>query len=101
MEASAGEEILSRVVGQGCLVGLPATVNGHPYSLSCEVIKDAVLEYLSHGDLARLMRSELDAAMKLLELLSIEVQAVRSEIAEPRLIRTTSKRRTFGGSRKI
>lgn len=81
MEASPGHRIMQRVVGRGCMVGLPASINGRVYSLTCEVIEDAELAYLSRHDLALLMKGDSSAAMKLLDLLSSEVQAVRSEFA--------------------
>lgn len=81
IEALPGEPLIERTVGAGFLVGLPATFNGQPYSLTCDVVEDAELLYLSRRDVANLMRCESDAAMKLLDLLSNEVQAVRAELA--------------------
>jgi CRP-like cAMP-binding protein len=81
MESSTGHTIIEWAVGQGCLVGLPATINGRAYSLTCEVVEDAQLVYLSRQDLALMMKSETAAAMKLLDILSSEIQAVRSELA--------------------
>jgi CRP/FNR family transcriptional regulator len=81
MEASPGHRVLQRVVGEGCLVGLPASINGRVYSLTCEVIEDAEVAYLSSRDLALVMKGDTAAAMKLLDLLSSEIQAVRSEFA--------------------
>jgi len=89
MDVSSGRSMMQRVIGKGGLVGLPASINGRVYSLSCEVIEDAELAYLSRQDLALLMKSDTSAGMKLLDLLSIEVQAMRSEIAK--LPRTTAK----------
>lgn len=81
MEASSGGSLMQRVVGKGGLVGLPASIDGRVYSLTCEIIEDAELAYLSRPDLALLMKSDTSAGMKLLHLLSSEVQAVRSEFA--------------------
>jgi CRP-like cAMP-binding protein len=81
MEVSPGHRIMQRVVGRGCLVGLPASINGRVYSLTCQVMEDTKLAYLSRHDLALLMKGGATAAMKLLDLLSSEVQAVRSEFA--------------------
>ena len=81
MESSPGHKVIEWAVGQGCLVGLPATINGRTYSLTCEVIEDAQLVYLSRQDLALMMKTETAAAMRLLDILSTEIQAVRSEFA--------------------
>jgi CRP-like cAMP-binding protein len=75
---------LHSTLGPGCLVGLPATVNRHPYSLTCEVVEDANLAFLANRDLAELMRVETPSAIKLLQLLSQEVQSLRYEIAGAR-----------------
>jgi CRP-like cAMP-binding protein len=42
-----------------------------------EVVEDAELVYLSRQDLALMMKSETAAGMKLLDILSSEIQAVR------------------------
>lgn len=90
MEASSGQDIMRRVVGKGGVVGLPASINGRVYSLTCEVIEDAELAYLSRQDLALLMKSDTGSAMKLLDLLSSEIQAVRSEFAHmPQTVAST------------
>jgi CRP-like cAMP-binding protein len=81
IEANPDARLIDRVVGPGYLVGLPAKFNGNTYSLTCEVVEDAELIYLSRRDVATLMRCEPEAAMKLLDLLSNEVQAVRAELA--------------------
>jgi CRP-like cAMP-binding protein len=81
MESARGQRVMERVVGEGCLVGLPATASGRAYSLTCEVVEDVELMYLSRKDFAKLMKCESEAALKLLGLLSSEVQAARREVA--------------------
>jgi CRP-like cAMP-binding protein len=81
MESSPGKRVMERIVGEGCLIGLPATVSGHPYSLSCEVVEGVELAFLSLRDFSNLLNCESEASMKLLGLLSGEVQAARAEIA--------------------
>ena len=82
MESSSGKHILGREVGEGCIVGLPATINGHPLSLTCRVVEDAELALLSRADLTELMRNDVSAAMKILDLLSTEVQSTRRQVAK-------------------
>lgn len=82
MESSAGKRILGRELGEGCIVGLPATINGNPLSLTCRVVEDAELAFLSRNDLAELMRNNVSAAMKILNLLSTEVQSTRKQAAK-------------------
>jgi divalent anion:Na+ symporter, DASS family len=82
MESSSGRRILGREVGAGCIVGLPATINGHPLSLTCRIVEDAELAFLSRADLTELMRNDVCAAMKILDLLSTEVQSTRKQVAK-------------------
>lgn len=90
MDSARGERVMERVVGQGCLLGLPATANGRAYSLTCEVVEDVELTYLSREDFANLMKCESGAALKLLLLLGNEVQAVRRDVAESPRARTAA-----------
>lgn len=81
MEAKAGKRVLGRELGTGGIVGLPATINSHPLSLTCRVVEDAELAFLSRNDLTELMRNNVGAAMKILDLLSTEVQLTRKQAA--------------------
>jgi CRP-like cAMP-binding protein len=67
-------------------------INGHRYSLNCDVVEDSELAYISRGDLTHLVQSDTGAAMKLLDLLSTEIQALRTALAQPS--RTIRKGRT-------
>lgn len=80
MESTNGTSLFEEVIDSGCVVGLPATVNGNPYSLSCEVVADTEVLFVSREKLVKLMRSDANSALKLLDLLSTEVQAVRAEL---------------------
>jgi CRP-like cAMP-binding protein len=82
MEASTGKRILGRELGPGGIVGLPATINANPLSLTCRVVEDAELAFLSRTDLTELMRNNAGAAMKILDLLSTEVQLTRKQAAK-------------------
>ncbi len=82
MEARAGKRVLGRELGTGGIVGLPATLNSNPLSLTCRVLEDAELAFLSRNDLTELMRNDVGAAMKILDLLSTEVQATRKRAAK-------------------
>lgn len=81
MESSSGKRILGRELGAGCVVGLPATINGNPLSLTCRVVEDAEVAFLSRNDLMELMSKDVGAAMKILDLLSTEVQSTRRQVA--------------------
>jgi CRP-like cAMP-binding protein len=82
MESPTGKRITERVVGIGCIVGLPATINGKALSLSCRVVDDAELVFLTRRELTEMMKDDINAAMKLLDLLSSEVQSTRKQVAK-------------------
>lgn len=75
--------IFEALVEDGCLVGLPATINGHRYSLTCVAASAVELAYLSRQDITKLMKDEPRAAFMLLDFLSCEVQSSRRPGSEP------------------
>jgi CRP-like cAMP-binding protein len=74
---------LEEIVERGGLLGLPAAISGNPYSLSAEVLSDAELAFLTREELISMMQSDVSLSMKLVELLSQEVRAMRDVIAGP------------------
>ncbi len=78
-----GKIHLEEIVGRGGLLGLPAAISGSPYSLSAEVLSDAELAFLTREELVGLMQSDVSLSLKLVELLSQEVRAMRDVIAGP------------------
>ena len=78
-----GKIYLEEIVGRGGLIGLPAAISGTPYSLTAEVLSDSELAFLSREELVRLMQSDVSLSLKLVELLSQEVRAMRDVIAGP------------------
>jgi CRP-like cAMP-binding protein len=62
---------------------LPAAISGTPYSLTAEVLSDSELAFLSREELVSLMQSDVSLSLKLVELLSQEVRAMRDVIAGP------------------
>jgi len=83
LEASPGKTIVRRILTSGYVVGLPSAIHGNCYTLTCDVVEDAELAYISRKNLTGLIQSDTDAAMKLLDLLSSEVQALTTALAQP------------------
>ena len=78
-----GKIHLEEIVGRGGLLGLPAAISGTPYSLTAEVLADSEFAFLSREELVSLMQSDVSLSLKLVELLSQEVRAMRDVIAGP------------------
>ncbi len=83
LHSTNGHMHFEETVEPGGLLGLPAAISGNPYSLSAEVIDDSELSFLSRQELAALMQDDITLSMKLVELLSQEVRAMREIIARP------------------
>jgi CRP-like cAMP-binding protein len=83
---SAGLVSLQRHATAGCLLGVPASINQHPYSLTATVREDAELRFISVAHLAELMKREPTLTMKLVGMLSEEVRAMRRVFAGPRTV---------------
>ena len=83
LHSADGRIHLEEIVGRGGLLGLPAAISGTPYSLTAEVLSDSELAFLSREELVRLMQSDVSLSLKLVELLSQEVRAMRDVIAGP------------------
>lgn len=82
---SAGLVSLQRHAVAGCLLGVPASINHHPYSLTGVVKEDAELRFIDVKSLATLMQREPSLTMQLVTMLSEEVRAMRKVFAGPRI----------------
>jgi len=83
LHSADGKIHLEEIVGRGGLLGLPAAISGTPYSLTAEVLSDSELAFLTREELISLMQSDVSLSLKLVELLSQEVRAMRTVIAGP------------------
>lgn len=63
------------------LLGLPAVIGNVPYSLSAEAGAGAQVSVIPQKDFTRLMLSEPETAIKVLQVLAAEVRAARSMIS--------------------
>lgn len=83
LRSTNGHIHFEETVEPGGLLGLPAAISGNPYSLTAEVIDDSELSFLPRQELAGLMQNDIALSMRLVELLSQEVRAMREIIARP------------------
>lgn len=83
LRATNGQVIFERIVGKDCLIGLPATMLGKPYSVTAELVEDSELSFISGEAFVQLMRANINLALKVVELLSTEVRTMRETIATP------------------
>ena len=71
-----------RVLGAGCLIGLPAAVAGSEYSLTAEVSEPAELACVSRDALSDCLRQNSELCLEVMKILSHEISATRAAIKQ-------------------
>ena len=77
---SSGDLFGPRILGQGCVVGLPSAVANSPYSLTAEVVEDAELACVPQQALADWLRKDSVMCFEVMDILSHEISHTRSAI---------------------
>ena len=67
-----------KILTGGCLVGLPGTISGNPYSLTAEVVKDAELAFIPRPAVLDLLQRNSPLCFQVMEMLSDEISQIRS-----------------------
>jgi len=67
-----------RVLGPGCVVGLPSAMAGAPYSLTAEVVEDTELACVPRPELTECLRRNPELCFEVMEMLSREISGTRS-----------------------
>jgi CRP-like cAMP-binding protein len=74
----------SRVLGQGNVIGLPASFSGEPYSLTATAAKDCRVYFIPRARLLSLFRHNPQVGYQIVRILSEEIsdmRHVRTELA--------------------
>jgi len=69
-----------RVLGPGCVLGLPSVMAGQPYSLTAEVIENAELAQVAQPELTECLQRAPDLCFEIMEMLSREISETRTAI---------------------
>jgi len=69
-----------RVLGPGCVLGLPSVMAGEPYSLTAEVVEDAELAEVTQQKLTECLRHGPELCFEIMEMLSREISSTRTAI---------------------
>jgi len=80
LHAATGEPSASVQASAGSLLGLPAVVSNHPYSLSAIAQPSAHVSFLPRGDFLAIMKSDPAIALKILAVLAAEVRSARQSM---------------------
>ncbi len=70
----------TRVLGPGCIAGLPSTVSGSPYSLTAEVVQDAKLAFVPRADVVDCLQKHPGLCLQAMKMLSGEISNIRSAL---------------------
>jgi CRP-like cAMP-binding protein len=84
----------SRTLGQGAILGLPATLSGGAYSLAAEISEDAELAFVSREDFLALLAKDSNLCLEALHLLGKEITSIRSALVSRKTKKTASARRS-------
>jgi CRP-like cAMP-binding protein len=85
-----GGALMERAAMPGCVLGLPSTVGGNPYSLTAEATERSWVLRVSRSAVMKLMQSDTVSGIELLGLLSGEVRTLRTEMAKRTTVRQGS-----------
>jgi CRP-like cAMP-binding protein len=67
----------SRVLGQGNVIGLPASFSGEPYSLTATAAKDCHVYFIPRARLLSLFRHNPEVGYQIVRILSEEIYDMR------------------------
>jgi CRP/FNR family transcriptional regulator, dissimilatory nitrate respiration regulator len=79
-----------RILGPGCVVGLPSAVAGSAYSLTGEVMQDVDLAWVTREALTDCLRENPPLCFEVMDMLSREISETRSAIKHSSALRPRS-----------
>lgn len=76
----ANQSYPPRLLGEGSVVGLPASMAGSPYSLTAEVVQDAEVLFVKRDLLLELLSQHPTLCFEVMDLLSHEISGARDAL---------------------
>jgi CRP-like cAMP-binding protein len=81
LESGEGKTIWNRVVNEGSIVGLPATVSGGRYSLTAVTLEECEVAFLDRQKLIQQLEDDPSITLELVRALGEEVLQTRALLA--------------------
>jgi CRP/FNR family transcriptional regulator, cyclic AMP receptor protein len=81
MNSCDGRTIFSLQATRGSLLGLPALVSEHPYSLSAIACAGAQVSFVSRADFFAIIDARPELSLKMLKVLAAEVRTARMALS--------------------
>ncbi|HEX4922425.1 MAG TPA: cyclic nucleotide-binding domain-containing protein [Candidatus Bathyarchaeia archaeon] len=77
-----GTSVASRTLGPGSVLGLPATLNRRPYSLTATATENCQLDFIPREAVVRLLRKNTVVCFQALQVLGNEISDMRRAVDE-------------------
>jgi CRP/FNR family transcriptional regulator, cyclic AMP receptor protein len=87
-----GKKLMLRVAGPGELLGLSATLSGHPYELTAETVDASQVTYVKRRELLRFLREYPIACMQVVNMLSGDLHSAYDRVRSVGLGRTRKQK---------
>jgi CRP/FNR family transcriptional regulator, cyclic AMP receptor protein len=87
-----GKKLMLRIAGPGELLGLSATLSGHPYELTAETIDASQVVFIKRRDLLRFLREYPLACMQVVSMLSGDLHTAYDRVRSVGLGRTRKQK---------
>lgn len=87
-----GKKLMLRIAGPGELLGLSATLSGHPYELTAETVDASQVVFIKRRDLLRFLREYPVACMQVVNMLSGDLHTAYDRVRSVGLGRTRKQK---------
>lgn len=86
--SDSGKRLLLRIAGPGEVLGLSATMSGHPYEITAEMLDTSQVVFVKRRELLRFLRDHRVACLQVVHLLSQDLHAAYDRVRTIGLGRT-------------
>lgn len=92
--SETGKRLMLRIAGPGEVLGLSATLAGHPYELTAETLDASQVAFIKRKDLLKFLREHRTACLQVVHLLSGDLHTAYERVRSLGLARTRRPRAT-------
>jgi CRP/FNR family transcriptional regulator len=92
--SDGNKKLMLRMAGPGEILGLSATLSGHPYELTAETVDASQVVFIKRRDLLRFLREYPGACMQVVSMLSGDLHTAYERVRSLGLGRTRKQRVT-------
>lgn len=78
--SDTGKRLMLRIAGPGEVLGLSATMSGHPYEISAEMLDTSQVAFIKRKELLRFLRDHRVACLQVVHLLSQDLHGAYDRV---------------------